>query len=995
MRESCRSGGRAYLVSGGPASGTTELLGELVTQARNARIRVITASARVENARGEAFAAKIIRDLESDCFGMDGIGDKIAAESIQDRSRVQIALESLSSSLGNKANLADYSNFVDRLRATLERAAAAAPVLLVVEDLQEADLASAEAISAAARDVRPMRLMIVATCASVASAERIAHPSLAEFARLSIHIRLADANGWGEKDPYALPVQRGFGPPESSDKSNRALFLGSAAAIPSRDRAISFSMRRGTHVDEALLSARVASAQSPIGDPVATHSAGRNHNHQQVQASIEYSAASSDLAAVSERCELLTELGEVQSRKGEKEAAEISLSEAALLAERLQDPARLTRIVLALPAWHWPGPGEANPLALLMAQRGLVMEHEDSGRRAVLMARLAAELSYNPAHERYCADLARAAMEQVLVKTDRRSELYVRLYRDQVLRQPEQLSERLTNAEEILRLAIEAGDYGACYVAALGKSSSLTTIGDMRAAEHAAEFAMGIASTSQVRFHHGLSAAFRAHRAVMDGRFEHATNEFSSLRALANALNLPYLMDACWPTMLMPYCEEDHLSELETVAEDTVGRRPSVLVYSALLSWLKVQMGCFADASFLLDRLAADEFADLSRSAEGWVGMAALADVCAVLNRPEYGAILHDRLLPCAGLNATLNAVAMFGSTERYVGILASLLGRLDEAIEHFEKSYRFDRRIGARPWALYSGIELAAGLARRGRVEDRARAQSLLYSLEAEAAGLRMKRALLKLSETRKLLSGGRAKARPEGREASIPNAKERSNSESTAPQKRADGVRARTSIEEYDPGNGERVAIFSRNGEYWQVGYQGYTSSIGHRRGLELISFLLQHPGQECLAMELTHEGEARRRAYGPEDRRVGDDTGAPVLDAEAKRSYRERLREIRDEVENLREANDVERASKLEEEQDFLTRELARALGLFGRDRKFGSEAERARKRVSIAITRAIRLLSLHDEHLGRYLERSIRTGNLCCYIPDPGNPVKWSL
>jgi hypothetical protein len=728
---------------------------------------------------------------------------------------------------------------------------------------------------------------------------------------------------------------------------------------------------------------------------VATHSAGRNHNHQQVQASIEYSAASSDLAAVSERCELLTELGEVQSRKGEKEAAEISLSEAALLAERLQDPARLTRIVLALPAWHWPGPGEANPLALLMAQRGLVMEHEDSGRRAVLMARLAAELSYNPAHERYCADLARAAMEQVLVKTDRRSELYVRLYRDQVLRQPEQLSERLTNAEEILRLAIEAGDYGACYVAALGKSSSLTTIGDMRAAEHAAEFAMGIASTSQVRFHHGLSAAFRAHRAVMDGRFEHATNEFSSLRALANALNLPYLMDACWPTMLMPYCEEDHLSELETLAEDTVGRRPSVLVYSALLSWLKVQMGCFADASFLLDRLAADEFADLSRSAEGWVGMAALADVCAVLNRPEYGAILHDRLLPCAGLNATLNAVAMFGSTERYVGILASLLGRLDEAIEHFEKSYRFDRRIGARPWALYSGIELAAGLARRGRVEDRARAQSLLYSLEAEAAGLRMKRALLKLSETRKLLSGGRAKARPEGREASIPNAKERSNSESTAPQKRADGVRARTSIEEYDPGNGERVAIFSRNGEYWQVGYQGYTSSIGHRRGLELISFLLQHPGQECLAMELTHEGEARRRAYGPEDRRVGDDTGAPVLDAEAKRSYRERLREIRDEVENLREANDVERASKLEEEQDFLTRELARALGLFGRDRKFGSEAERARKRVSIAITRAIRLLSLHDEHLGRYLERSIRTGNLCCYIPDPGNPVKWSL
>jgi tetratricopeptide (TPR) repeat protein len=1008
LQESCGGGGQAYLVSGGPGSGKTRFLGELAAEARVARIRVVASSARDENARGEALGVKIIRDLDDGPSRfLDAVDGKIPAESIHERSSVRMAPKSLPSSFGNKGDFTDSSNLVDSICAALERAAAAStPILLIVDDLDEADDASAEAIGAVARQARPMSLIIVATCRSVDTAEQTTRPSLAEFARLAIHIRFVGANQLDEMEPSDLPPQHGFEPLQGSDKSNRALVPAPVpAATPLRDLAISSSTRadEGEHLEKLSLSTQVASAQSPVGDTVATHEAdGGNYANQQVPAAVADSADSSDSAAAHERCELLIALGEAQSRKGEKEAAENSLREAAALAERLQDPARLTRIVLALPAWHWPGPGEANPLALLLAQRGLVIDREDSGRRAILMARLAAELSYDPGYQRYSADLAAAAWEQVLAKTDPRSELYVRLYRDQVLRQPNQLSERLVNAEEILRLAIEAGDYGACCVAALGKSTVLTTMGDMAAAEHAAEFAVGILPTSQVRFHHGLSAAYRASRAVTDGRFSDAAQEFARCRALADACNLPYLVDVCWPTMLMSFGEEERFSELEAVAEDTVRRRPSVLVYSALLSWLKVQMGCFVDASFLLERLAADEFANLSSSAEGLVGMAALAGVCASLNRPDCAAILHDRLLPCAELNATLNAFAVFGSAERYVGILASVLGRLDEAIEHFEKSFRFDRRSGARLWAIYSGCELASSLVRRGTAEDRARALGLLSQLEAEAAGSKMKRALSRLSETRELLSDTKVTT-TKSRESTamliaepvIPNAKDGSKriGESAAPPTSAGAAGVLSDSGQRDPVNGDRVAMFCWRGEYWQVGYQERTSSLRHRRGLELISLLLRHPGQEFFAIELTHEGEVHPRTRGHEDRQEADSAGAPVLDAEAKRSYRERLKEIRDEVEKLRKANDVGRAAKLEEEQDFLTRELARAIGLFGRDRKFGSESERARKRVSIAITRAIRLISLDDEHFGHYLERSIRTGNLCCYTPDPGNPVKW--
>jgi hypothetical protein len=208
------------------------------------------------------------------------------------------------------------------------------------------------------------------------------------------------------------------------------------------------------------------------------------------------------------------------------------------------------------------------------------------------------------------------------------------------------------------------------------------------------------------------------------------------------------------------------------------------------------------------------------------------------------------------------------------------------------------------------------------------------------------------------------------------------------------SDANRLSTGFLERGSANRQQVATFAANGEYWQVGFEGRTISVRHRKGFELISVLVRNPGREFFATELTQQ-LAPGGLVGTEDLRVSPSVETPLLDAEAKRSYRERLREIRDELDHLREANDFERVAKLEEEQDFLTRELARALGLFGNDRKFGSESERARKRVSIAITRAIRSITTHDERFARHLERSIRTGNLCCYDPDPATPVKWKL
>src|SRR5258706_512520 len=75
--------------------------------------------------------------------------------------------------------------------------------------------------------------------------------------------------------------------------------------------------------------------------------------------------------------------------------------------------------------------------------------------------------------------------------------------------------------------------------------------------------------------------------------------------------------------------------------------------------------------------------------------------------------------------------------------------------------------------------------------------------------------------------------------------------------------------------------------------------------------------------------------------------------MLDEQAKVAYRHRLSELRDELEEAKELGKVERAEQAEEEIDALTRELSRAVGLGGRNRRSASTPERARQSVTKTI------------------------------------------
>ena len=77
------------------------------------------------------------------------------------------------------------------------------------------------------------------------------------------------------------------------------------------------------------------------------------------------------------------------------------------------------------------------------------------------------------------------------------------------------------------------------------------------------------------------------------------------------------------------------------------------------------------------------------------------------------------------------------------------------------------------------------------------------------------------------------------------------------------------------------------------------------------------------------------------------------------------------------------------------DALTEQLAAAVGLGGRDRPTGSEAERARTTVTHSLRTVIERIARQNPRLGDHLTARVRTGTFCVYAPDPERPIDWTL
>jgi pimeloyl-ACP methyl ester carboxylesterase len=170
-------------------------------------------------------------------------------------------------------------------------------------------------------------------------------------------------------------------------------------------------------------------------------------------------------------------------------------------------------------------------------------------------------------------------------------------------------------------------------------------------------------------------------------------------------------------------------------------------------------------------------------------------------------------------------------------------------------------------------------------------------------------------------------------------------------------------------------------RSGDVWAIGWAGTRQHLKHAKGLSDIATLVQNPGTGIAALALA-EGTPG----------VGLDVSTqPLLDDQARREFRQRLRDIDAELGEAEAHGDLARQSRLGEERQALLTELSAAAGFGVRRRAFPSDAERARKAVTARLRDAIaRVRSIHPT-LGEHLDGAIITGLTCVYKPE--RPIRW--
>jgi hypothetical protein len=193
----------------------------------------------------------------------------------------------------------------------------------------------------------------------------------------------------------------------------------------------------------------------------------------------------------------------------------------------------------------------------------------------------------------------------------------------------------------------------------------------------------------------------------------------------------------------------------------------------------------------------------------------------------------------------------------------------------------------------------------------------------------------------------------------------------------------------------------VLLREGEYWTIGWRGEVFRLKDALGLRYLGRLLAVPGQELHCADLfggaapTPSGSLPTAEADLGVRQAMDEDAGEMLDPQAKEAYRTRVRDLQEEIDEAESFNDTGRLERARVEMEALQSELARGVGLGGRDRKASSRKEQARLSVTRAIRSVLRKVEKASPELGQHFSATIKTGTFCSYTPDPRVPLHWNV
>ena len=155
------------------------------------------------------------------------------------------------------------------------------------------------------------------------------------------------------------------------------------------------------------------------------------------------------------------------------------------------------------------------------------------------------------------------------------------------------------------------------------------------------------------------------------------------------------------------------LGDIAELIAQTARENPGLPALTGNLARAHVQGGNMEDARRLLDDFARSGF-DPPLDFLWLIGMAGWAEVAIACRDPQYAGPIFDRLAPWADQLTYIDLVTE-GPVSLYLGGLAAVLGRYDEAEAYFTKSADFCGRTAAKCFAAQTDLWWGSMLAERG----------------------------------------------------------------------------------------------------------------------------------------------------------------------------------------------------------------------------------------------------------------------------------------
>ena len=444
------------------------------------------------------------------------------------------------------------------------------------------------------------------------------------------------------------------------------------------------------------------------------------------------------------RCDLLLALANAQRRAGDVRYSE-TVATAVEVARTLGDGERLAHAVIANAR---PGGWVANAnivndrLIALYEEASTALGEAESLLRARLLGQLAVELVYTPQREQ------REALSSQAVAIARRlgdptGLAQVLILRLMAMNNPLTLAERLELTAELVALASQVGSSELAWHAAFHRTDALLESGDIDGAERVLAEVERLSGELRQPFYTWWAHSGRTMLAVMRGAPDAETQVFATYE-LGMANGDASIVFSGQLASLMN--NQGRNAELIDTIRANVETGPHIGAWRAVLARLYSETDQLAEAREQVDMLRVNDF-DLPLNWT-WIGyMVTLSEAVADLHDTPAAAVLYERLRPVAGqVSVVTLMVTASGSVALWCGMLATCLGRWDDAEHHFADALAMNERLGARPFVVRTRRAWAGMLLGRNAPDDALRARELIAAALAEAERLGMAREVVRL---------------------------------------------------------------------------------------------------------------------------------------------------------------------------------------------------------------------------------------------------------